>query len=139
MAKANLIWVGPGVLNPTERGKDKKPLMPGDSIPDGFVSRDRVEGLKKKGKIVSQSAYAKGQAAAGVKPGEDTGKVAELTSANKELTQANKELQAKIEDLGDTTELTAANEELTKANGELTAANEELTKANKELAKKGDK
>ena len=79
MSKAKLIWVGPGVLNPAERGKDKKPLMPGDSIPDGFVTRERVEGLKKKGRIASESAYAKSQAAAGIKPGEDAGKLKELT------------------------------------------------------------
>ena len=100
MSKAKLIWVGPGVLNPAERGKDKKPLMPGDSIPDGFVTRERVEGLKKKGRIASESAYAKSQAAAGIKPGEDAGKLKELTKANEELTKANEEL-------------TKANEELT--------------------------
>ena len=101
MAKQTLIWIGPGVLNPSEKGKDKSPLQPGDPVPDGFVTRDRLESLKVKNRIVSESAYAKGQAKAGIKPVEDTGKIAELTKANAELAKANEEL-------------TTANEELTK-------------------------
>ena len=117
--RENLIWLGPGVLNPAKKSKSLKPLHPGEPIPAGFVSDDRLSSAIKKGKAVSEADYAKGQAISGKAPVKNTAQLKELTDK--------------------VAELTTANEKLTKENGELTTANEKLTKENGELIKKADK
>ena len=140
--REDMIWRGPGVLNPAKKKKDLKPLHPGSTIPGGFVSDKRISDLVTKGKVVSEKDYARSQAASGKLPEKNTAQLKELTDKVAELTAANKELtdgdeNAANEELTKANgELTTANEELTKANSELTTANEELTKANGELTKK---
>jgi hypothetical protein len=102
--REDIIWLGPGVLNPAKKSKSLKPLHPGEPVPAGFVSDDRLSAAIKKGKAVSKADYAKGQAASGKAPGKNTAQLKELTD--------------KVE-------------ELTKANGDLTKANEELVEAGK--------
>ena len=137
--RENLIWLGPGVLNPAKKKKGLKPLHPGDPIPAGFVSDDRLSAAIKKGKAVSEADYAKGQAVSGKAPVKNTAQLKELTDKVAELTAANKELTDGDENASKVEELTTANEKLTKENGELTTANEKLTKENGELVKKVDK
>lgn len=62
----NKIWVGPGVLRAAPDFKGEKVVLPGHEIPKGFVSSDRIKQLEKRGKICSESAYTKRQAASGV-------------------------------------------------------------------------
>ena len=137
--REDIIWLGLGVLNPAKKSKGLKPLHPGDHVPDGFVSDDRLSAAIKKGKAVSGKDYAKSQAANGKSPGKNTAQLKELTDKVAELTAANKELTEGDENASKVEELTTANEKLTKENGELTTANEKLTKENGELTKKGNK
>ena len=93
MAKDSKIWIGPGVLRAVPGFKGEKVVQPGHEIPKGFVSSDRIKQLEKRGKICSESAFTKQQAAAGVVPVADAaGKIKALETEVKGLEKANKEL-----------------------------------------------
>ena len=117
--REDMIWLGPGVLNPAQKKKGVKVLHPGNAIPSGFVSDKRISELVTKGKVVSEKDYAKGQAASGKAPEKNTAQLKELTDKVAELTAANKELTDGDENASKVEELTTANEKLTKENGEL--------------------
>ena len=162
MAQNNKIWVGPGVLRASSDFKGERKVMPGHEIPKGFVSADRIKQLEDRGKVCSESAYTRSQAASGVVPVIDAaGKIKGLEAEVKGLEKANKAL---TEDAGLSAdgaekikELEASVEGLEKANlaltegvalsaeeadnkiGELEAEIVELKKALKKDTKKGDK
>jgi chromosome segregation ATPase len=93
MAQNSKIWIGPGVLRAVPDFKGEKVVQPGHEIPKGFVSSDRIKQLEKRGKICSESAFTKQQAAAGVVPvANAAGKIKTLEAEVKELEKANKEL-----------------------------------------------
>ncbi len=132
MAKTNKIWVGPGVLRASSDFKGERKVMPGHEIPKGFVSSERLNQLEKRGKICSESAYTKSQAASGVVPVIDAaGKIKALEANIKQLEKANKELTEAV--AASTNEAAAVKIE------ELEKTIEGLEEALKEATKKGDK
>ena len=93
MAKTNKIWVGPGVLRASSDFKGERKVLPGHEIPKGFVSSERLKQLEDRGKVCSESAYTKSQAASGVVPVINAaGKIKGLEAEVKTLEKANKEL-----------------------------------------------
>ncbi len=93
MAQNSKIWVGPGVLRAASDFKGERKVLPGHEIPKGFVSSDRIKQLEKRGKICSESAYTKRQAASGVVPVAGAAeKIKGLEAEVKVLEKANKEL-----------------------------------------------
>ena len=93
MTQNSKIWVGPGVLRAASDFKGERKVMPGHEIPKGFVSSDRIKQLEKRGKICSESAYTKRQAASGVVPVAGAAeKIKGLEAEVKVLEKANKEL-----------------------------------------------
>ena len=93
MAQNSKIWVGPGSLRAVSDFKGKKIVLPGDEIPKGFVSNDRIKQLEKLNKICSESAFTKRQAASGVVPVADAAVIIRsLESEVKVLEKENKEL-----------------------------------------------
>jgi len=117
MAQNSRIWVGPGSLRAGSDFKGEKVVLPGHEIPKGFVSSDRIKQLEKRGKICSESAFTKQQAAAGVVPVADAaGKIKALEAEIKELelvAASGEELADKIKELEATVQLLeGANEEL---------------------------
>lgn len=117
MAQNSKIWIGPGVLRAVPDFKGEKTVLPGHEIPKGFVSNDRIKQLEKRGKICSESAYTKRQAASGVVPVADAaGKIKGLEAEIKELelvAASGEELAAKIKELEATIQLLeGTNEEL---------------------------
>lgn len=93
MAQNDKIWVGPGVLRAVPGFKGEKTVLPGHVIPKSFVSADRIKQLEKRGKICSESAYTRSQAASGVVPVIDAaGKIKGLEINVKQLEKTNKEL-----------------------------------------------
>ena len=155
MAKTNKIWVGPGVLRASSDFKGERKVLPGHEIPKGFVSSERLKQLEDRGKVCSESAYTRQQAAAGVVPvANAAGKINQLEADVKQLEKANKDLTEgaglSADGAEKIKELEANVERLEKANVALTegaalsaeeADNkiEELEKALKEATKKGDK
>ena len=117
MAQNGKIWVGPGSLRAGSDFKGEKVVRPGHEIPKGFVSSDRIKQLEKRGKICSESAFTKRQAAAGVVPVADAaGKIKALEAEVKELelvAASGEELTDKIKELEATVSLLeGVNEEL---------------------------
>lgn len=100
MAKTNKIWIGPGVLRASSDFKGERKVLPGHEIPKGFVSSERLKQLEDRGKVCSESAYTKSQAASGVVPVIDAaGKIKALEvnvkifeDAGKKLAEENKKL-----------------------------------------------
>ena len=152
MAQNSKIWIGPGVLRAVSDFKGERKVMPGHEIPKGFVSSDRMKQLEKRGKICSESAYTRLQAASGVVPVADAAgkikgleaEVKALEKANQELTEGAglsvetadkiKEFEAKIK------VLESLNEELIDSNKALEVEVEDLKKAAKKAGTdKGDK
>ena len=103
MAQNSKIWVGPGSLRAGSDFKGEKVVLPGHEIPKGFVSSDRMKQLEKRGKICSESAFIKQQAASGVVPvANAAGKIKELEAEIKELelvAVSGEELADKIKEL----------------------------------------
>ena len=117
MTQNSKIWVGPGVLRAASDFKGERKVLPGHEIPKGFVSSDRIKQLEKRGKICSESAYTKRQAASGMVPVAGAAEkikgleveVKVLEKANKELTEGAglsgdvadkiKDFEAKIDEL----------------------------------------
>lgn len=157
MAQNNKIWIGPGVLRAASDFKGERKVMPGHEIPKGFVSSDRIKQLEKRGKICSESAYTKRQAASGVVPVADAAgkikgleaEVKTLEKANKELTEGSglsvdadkiKDFETKISELEDINKV--FEEEVAKleeSNKALETEVEGLKKALGKASKKGDK
>jgi hypothetical protein len=132
MAQNNKIWVGPGVLRAVPDFKGEKVVLPGHEIPKGFVSSDRIKQLEGRGKICSESAYTKSQAASGVVPVIDAaGKIKALEINVKQLESTNKELTDAV--AASTDNAAAVKIE------ELEKTIEGLEVALKEATKKGDK
>ena len=154
MAQNDKIWVGPGVLRAVPGFKGEKVVLPGHAIPKGFVSADRIKQLEKRGKICSESAYTRRQAASGVVPVADAaGKIKGLEAEVKALEKANKELtegagssvetadkindlEAKIDELEGMNK--AFEEEVTALEEDKKALEAEVTSL-KEASKKGGK
>ena len=150
------IWLGPGVLRRGPSSRAKKPVMPGEDIPKGFIDSNRLEQLKKSGKIVTSSQYAKSQAAGGKAPVENAAiKISGLESEIKRLTAENEQLEADKETLSsdsaakeiseeldqlksDHETLSSENEQLKSDHETLSSENEQL-KADLKKAEKGGK
>jgi seryl-tRNA synthetase len=112
--------------------KGEKVVLPGHEIPKGFVSSDRIKQLEGRGKICSESAYTKSQAASGVVPVIDAaGKIKALEINVKQLESTNKELTDAV--AASTDNAAAVKIE------ELEKTIEGLEVALKEATKKGDK
>ena len=113
------IWKGPGVLRPGPDTKIKDSLFPGNEVPKGFVSSQRVKQLKKAKKIVDSSAYTSAMAAAGHAPVENAaGKIKALESENKTLKADNETLGTDNERLESENKTLKADNETLKAASE---------------------